>query len=849
MNISLISGIKLNLLVGAAAGCLIMPGAAFAQAAPADGDDLRDIAVITVIARKATETLQEVPVTITAIGGDLIARDQTTKIEQIGNRVPTLSIQPGGSGSGGSISLRGVGSSAISAAFDSAVALDFDGIQLSSMRLVQAGFFDVQQIDVLKGPQSLFFGKSASAGVLSMRSKEPTKVWEVGGKGSYEFEEKGYVVGGYISGPLSDTLGIRIAAQYNDIEKYTEIQPGIPALIRNRGLRDFVSRVTLQWDPLDTFSANFKFNYVTNRNDGAIGHQDIFCGANGRADEIVLLGGAIAVPSGADCNVNDNYFAISDPSATQAGGYPTGSAAGDGKYPGHPFGKTDMILSRLRMDLDVSDSLKLTSISGYFHLNSIDSDTYSSVGVGPAFSPFAPTMAGGIALAGIIAPRLGAVNTPGSAQGFGSSDPQNKTEQFTQEFRVASDFDGPFNFMVGGFWENRVLDFNTSQQAVNISIILLDPITGSAFDWFKKHKTKTNTISFFGSGTLDITEQLELSGGLRWTKENKVNTITVPYVHAALSAGPAFIDSGFFSGPIKFDDTNFSPEVAVRYKATDDINIYAAYKTGFKSGGIDNSALPSSNLLGFGDPDPAVRAAVAAGLVYKSETGKGGEVGVKAQFADRTITLNTSAFYYVFTDLQLQVFNAATIQFRTFNASELTTKGFDVDFSWRTPLQGLSLSGALAYTDATFTKSLLSEITGEELKGRAAGRAPKWAGNVGFDFTAPLGESLEFGLNGNFQFSSSYFTTTTSRTDFKQGAYSTIDGGVSVGDPDGKWKLALIGINIGNKIIATTSGGRPFAAGTALGTPGTPTYVPVGDDLNVNYNRGRQVFVEASFKF
>ena len=685
--------------------------------------------------------------------------------------------------------------------------------------------------------------------MLSLRSKEPTKVWEVGGKGSYEFEEKGYVVGGYISGPLSDTLGIRIAAQYNDIEKYTEIQPGIPALIRNRGLRDFVSRVTLQWDPLDTFSANFKFNYVTNRNDGAIGHQDIFCGANGRADEIVLLGGAIAVPSGADCNVNDNYFAISDPSATQAGGYPTGSAAGDGKYPGHPFGKTDMILSRLRMDLDVSDSLKLTSISGYFHLNSIDSDTYSSVGVGPAFSPFAPTMAGGIALAGIIAPRLGAVNTPGSAQGFGSSDPQNKTEQFTQEFRVASDFDGPFNFMVGGFWENRVLDFNTSQQAVNISIILLDPITGSAFDWFKKHKTKTNTISFFGSGTLDITEQLELSGGLRWTKENKVNTITVPYVHAALSAGPAFIDSGFFSGPIKFDDTNFSPEVAVRYKATDDINIYAAYKTGFKSGGIDNSALPSSNLLGFGDPDPAVRAAVAAGLVYKSETGKGGEVGVKAQFADRTITLNTSAFYYVFTDLQLQVFNAATIQFRTFNASELTTKGFDVDFSWRTPLQGLSLSGALAYTDATFTKSLLSEITGEELKGRAAGRAPKWAGNVGFDFTAPLGESLEFGLNGNFQFSSSYFTTTTSRTDFKQGAYSTIDGGVSVGDPDGKWKLALIGINIGNKIIATTSGGRPFAAGTALGTPGTPTYVPVGDDLNVNYNRGRQVFVEASFKF
>ena len=840
MKRSLISAMKLNLLVGAAAGCLIMPSVAFAQAAPADGDDLKDIAVITVIARKATETLQEVPVTVTAISGDTIARDQTTKIEQISNRIPTLSIQPGGSGSGGSIALRGVGSSAISAAFDSAVALDFDGVQLSSMRLVQAGFFDVAQIEVLKGPQSLYFGKSASAGVLSMRSNEPTKAWEVGGKGSYEFEEQGYVVGGYISGPLSDTLGIRVAAQYNDIKKYTKIQPGIPALIRNRGLRDFVGRVTLQWDPLDTFSANFKFNYVTNRNDGAIAHQDIYCGANGRADEVVLLGSAIAIPSGADCNNDDRYYAISDPSATQNSNYPAGSAAGDGKYPGHPFGKTDMILSRLRWDLDMGESLKLTSISGYFHLDSIDSDTYSSVGVGPAFNP------NGVPVA-LIAPRLAAVNFPGSAQGFGSSDPQNKTEQFTQEFRVASDLEGPFNFMLGAFWENRVLDFNTSQQGVNISIIALDPITGSAFDWFKKHKTKTNTVSVFGSGTLDITEKLELSGGVRWTKEKKVNTITVPYVHAFLSAGPAFIDSGFFSGPINFDDTNLSPEVSLRYKATDDINLYAAYKTGFKSGGIDNSALPSSNLLGFGSPDPAVRAAVAAGLVYKSETGKGGEIGVKAQFADRTVTLNTSAFYYVFKDLQLQVFNATTIQFRTFNASELTTKGVDVDFSWRTPLEGLSLNGALAYTDAKFTKSLLSEITGEELKGRRAARAPEWAGNIGFDFSAPLGENLEFGLNGNFQFSSSYFTTTTARKDFKQGAYSTIDGGISVGDPDGKWKLSLIGINITDKVVATTSGGRPFLNGVAQGVGATA--IPVGDDLNVNYNRGRQVFVEASFKF
>jgi iron complex outermembrane receptor protein len=836
---------RVALFASVAATSLALPGLAHAADAAAaeatGGATVDDGNAITVIARKSTETLQNVPVTITAITADAINRDQATKAEALGTHVPTLNIYSGGSGSGGSIALRGVGSSAISAAFDSAVALDMDGIQLSSMRLLQAGFFDIKQVDVMKGPQTLYFGKSATAGVLGLRSNDPTKQWEVGGKASYEFVEDGYVIGGYISGPITPTLGIRVAAQYNDISKYTQIQPGIPAMIRNRGMRDFNSRLTLQWDPSSAFTANLKVNYITNRNDGAIGHQDIDCGKNGRADEVVLLSGAVAIPSGANCNIGDRYYAISDPSPTQAGGYPTGSAAGDGRYPGHPFGKTDIWLTRLRMDLDVTDNLKLSSVTGYFDINSVDSDTYSSVGVGPAFNP------NGVPL-NLIAPRLAAVNTPGSAQGFGSSDPLNATKQWTQELRLTSSFDGPFNFMVGGFYEHRNIDFNTSQQGVNISIIAADPITGSSFDWYKKHHTITKAYSLFASGNYKLTEQLELSGGVRWTKEDKVNTISVPYVHAFLSATPAFISSGFFSGPIPFKDHNVSPEVTLRYKASDDLNIYAAYKTGYKSGGIDNSALPSNSLLGFNNP--ATRDAVAQGLIFRSERAKGGELGVKSQMAGRTITLNGSLFYYVFSDIQLQVFDATKVQFKTFNASELTTKGVDIDFSWRTPVEGLRLNGALAYTKATFTKPLASAIDGSPLEGRAASRAPEWAGNVGFDYNVPVSDSLQIGTHSNLAFSSSYYTDTTSVNDPIQKGWATIDGSLSIGDPNGKWKLSLVGINITDKRFVQSSGARPFLAGPGgLGTPGSATYVPQGDDRNVLLNRGRQVFVEASFKF
>jgi iron complex outermembrane recepter protein len=838
--------LRIALFGGSAVACLAMPGLALAQEAE-DGDSGGGTE-ITVVARKATETLQEVPVTVTAVTSDTLDTYGVNQVADVSSRIPTLNVQVGGSGSGGSIALRGVGSSAISASFDSAVAFDIDGIVVSSMRLVQAGFFDVKQIDVLKGPQSLYFGKSASAGVFSIHSADPTSSWEIGGKASYEFEERGWVAGGYISGPLSDSLGVRLAAQYNDVERYNQIQPGIPTVKPNRGLKDFVGRFTLNWEPSDRFKANLKLNYITNRNDGGIAFQDIHCGPNGRADEVVLLGGAVAIPSGANCNNKDKYLAVSDPSPTQTTQFPAGSA-GVGRYPGHAFGRTNIMFGRLNMDLDLSDTLTLSSVTGLLDFDAIDFDSYSAVGQAVAFNP------NGVPLAA-IAPRLAAANAPGTPMGMGSSDPRNKTKQFSQEVRLASDFDGMFNFMVGAFYESREIDFNTSQMGVNISIIALDPITGNSYDWYKKHKTKTDAYSLFGSTTINLSEQLELTAGLRWTKERKVNTITVPYVHFFLSSGPAFIDSGFFSGPIPFKDSNLSPEVSLKYQVSDDINLYAAYKTGFKSGGIDNSALPSSNLLGL--DNPATRDAVAAGLIYKSETAKGGEVGAKMQFADRALTLNTSLFYYVFKDLQLQNFNAVTIQFVTFNASELTSKGADIDFRWRTPVEGLNFSGGLAYTDAKFTKDLISSITNQNLRGRTASRAPKVAGNIAFDWSVPVGDSLAFGLNGNMAYSGSYWTANTSNFtnvtnptgDFKQSSYVTFDGSVSIGDPDKKWKLSLVGVNLTNKIYALTGGSRPFLAPPGgLGTPGSPTFVPAGDDLNLNYNRGRQLFVEASFKF
>ncbi len=845
------SGFRIALCAGVASASLALPQLAHAEAAGAAAAEApATTEEITVFARRDAESLQNVPLTITAISANTLAKYNVTKPADIVSRIPTLNVQIGGSGAGAQLSLRGVGSSNISAAFDSAVALDFDGVQVSTSRLLQAGFVDPAQIDVLKGPQSLYFGKSASAGVLQIRSADPTKTWQYGGTANYEFEEKGYLVNGFISGPLSDTFGIRLAAQYNDIKEYVKIAPSTPAALHNRGLRDFVGRATFQWEPSSDFKANLKVAYTHNSNDGAIGTADIYCGKNGRADEVVLLGGAIAIPSTADCKPFDKYVTTPDPTPTAVKKFPDGSAGANGGYPGHPFGKTDLFFTRLLMNAKLSDQFKVVSTTGFMSLKAVDFDSYSYVGQGKAFNP------NGIPVA-LIAPALAASDGIGVPQGMGSSDPENKTKQFTQELRMVSSLSGPFNFTLGAFYEHRIIDFNTSQQAVNISIIAPDPVTGNTYDWFKKHHTTTNAYSVFGSASYDITSQLELTGGVRWTHEDKVNTISVPYVHTFLSSGPAFIKSGFFSGPIPFKDTKWTPEVTLRYKATPDFNVYAAFKTGFKSGGIDNSALPSSNLLGFNDP--AKRDAVAAGLVFKSETSKGGEIGFKSQLANRTITLNATAYWYVFKNLQVQNFNATTIQFITSNAGELTTKGVDMDVSWRTPVEGLRFTGSAAYTDAKFTKDfftgtgpdgVLGTADDPNIRGRRAARAPRFAGNIAFDYTAPLSSALELGLSGNLAYSGSYYTRQENFDDYVQPAYATIDASISIGAPEGKWKLALVGNNITDKIFVNTSGGRPFLAPPGgYGTPGTANYVPEGDDQVFTVNRGRQVFIQGSFKF
>lgn len=823
------------LCTAAVGGIAAVPTTAFAQDAQEEDPQASTERVIIVQARRQNESLQDVPVTITSVSGETLNNYVTNNVANLASRVPSLTVQVGGSGSGGQLTLRGVGSSNISAAFDSAVAFDFDGVQLSTMRLVQAGFFDMQQVDVLKGPQSLYFGKSATAGVFALQTANPTSTWEVGGTANYDFEERGYLLSGYVSGPVTPTLGVRLAAQWNDISRFIQLQDNLPAANGPfRGQSSFIARATLAWEPSDKFDANLKVQYLRNEGDGAVQHSDVFCGANGVADPVWLLQGVVAIPPGYDCNIRDNKFFLPDSAPALAGGVPPPSSA-VGRN-GVPFNESDIWFGRLLWNFRLSDSITLTSTTGLLNLNATDFDCYAYGGLGPAFSPIGNAL-GQPGFLAARAPALAANNQPGRPLGTGCSDPNNQLEQYTQEFRLASDFDGPINFMVGAFWEDRTFGFDTAQQAVNISLIAPDPVTGNTYDWDKIHTTKTEAYSLFGSLIFDLTDQLELTAGARWTAESKTQTIRVPYLHTFLQ-GPGFVRPGFFSGPIDFEDDNISPEVTLKYQVNPDLNLFAAFRTGFKSGGIDNSALPSNSL------SEAALTGNFSSLIFNSETTKGGEVGFRSQFDNRRITINGTAYYYVVDDLQVQNFDAVNVQFITLNAGQLTTKGVDLETRWRTPVDGLSLSANLAYLDAKFTDDFVS-AAGININGRDAPRAPRWSGNFAIDWDVPVNDNFGFFVGGNMLYSSSYWADQQTFDDFIQESYVTFDANISVGHPDGKWRVSLIGANLTDETFVITSGGRPFLPPGGPGGFG----IPRGDDAVVSMNRGRQLFVQTSFRF
>ena len=280
--------IRLALLTATSAASISYSPAARAEQAQAEPAQQGGIGDIIVTARKRQETTQDVPVSVVAISAERMQQYDLSSLERVAAQTPSFSIGRTPSGSGATLVLRGIGSNTTSIGLEQSVAVIVDGAYYGQGRTINEGFFDLGRMEILKGPQALFFGKNATAGAVSITTADPGDELEIIARAGYEFTAQQVYGEAIVSSPLSETLGIRVAARaskqfdgyyrqvgtaqpYPTIDRTSMAVPG-PTTIHvsdpagDGRAKEAYMRGTLKWEPSETFTALLKANYGINEN-------------------------------------------------------------------------------------------------------------------------------------------------------------------------------------------------------------------------------------------------------------------------------------------------------------------------------------------------------------------------------------------------------------------------------------------------------------------------------------------------------------------------------------------------------------------------------------------------------
>ncbi len=758
------------------------------------GDD------IVITARRRAERLFDVPVAVSALSSKDIERYAADNIMKVAESTPGLNIgarTAGGAGAG--ITIRGVGTDGSNVGIAQSVSISIDGVQSSQGRALLSGYFDLQQIEVMKGPQALFFGKNSPAGVVAFTSAGPTDKFEVGASVGYEFRADEVIGDFYVSGPLGNSgLKARLAVHardmkgyvYNDARTLTTGQPApydvLPGGDPRSGEREIAGRLTLAYDNGGPFTAALKVTGNRYRDDGAVYPLElVYCGGNFPQNFVSLFGTPHSEPVG-NCKADWHTSSSNLPpevARTMEHGF---------RHGGDQYSDIDTVITSFNMGYEFDNNLTLASTTGYYMFNSTNL-------MNNDWTSFA---------------------TIGGTE-------QQKFRQFSQEIRLSSDFDGPFNFMLGGFYEHQYVHFDGS---VFFDQLPADPITGFYQTIDKIGVNRVNTYSGFAQVSYKLVPEVELSAGVRYTHERAKGYIGNSYSHSLVAA--AFPERIVPAGSTS---DNWSPEVTLSYRPHQDLTIYAAYKTGYKSGGINLSQIVSA----------AVTSAAAS---FGKETAEGFEGGVKAKFLDGAGSIQLTGYRYTYKGLQVSAYVPQFLSYVVSNAAASRNYGVELEATYRV-VPELSLRSAVTYNHSRYlsfpnaacygAQTAVQGCTpqGQDLTGRPTLTAPDWVVTSGFDYNQPVGDYL-VGLAADGFLSSSYYFIQTQAPQAKQGNFFRLNASLRFSPADEHWTLALVGRNLTNRKVLVSGQDTPLS-----GSNGNPTA------LNGVLARPREILLQASVKF
>jgi iron complex outermembrane receptor protein len=789
----------------ALAGVSLFATTAAAQTAPAaaDADGVNGLQEIVVTAQRRAESLQKVPVAVTAISAEQIDDLRVTNVKNLAGLAPSLQIQNQGLQSNPSIAIRGVASGVSNNAVDPKVGIYLDGVYIG--RTVGSIFdlADIQRVEVLRGPQGTLFGRNATSGAISLVSAEPTGEFGIRATGSYGNGDaiRGKAV---INLPAFGPFSVKLAYLHDQIDgDYTNLiggktinlalrdpRFGTETFARKLGRRNIDGGQLAIRGEFGNLTADYRFDYTDARTTGrAIQSLGVIPDSSGALLQPIV---DLQPFFGGITNIAPNARLSAVANATSEEHVVT---------QGHS----------LTLAVKPNDLVTVKSITAYrkFRQDPNIYDLASSGGLRFTFGQLGALITPGLTPAQIQAALFNPANIPGPNDYFFSLLTARKTsqKQFSQEFQIQLDGEH-YELTAGAFY------FHERSPATDI-LGILEPVPGglvvpSPLDAaFGSGVTDTVSINDswagYGQLTVHLGDRVDVTGGLRYTIDDRDLAIN------AISGGQGG-QLGVGKYNVSFKKLNYTG--ILTWRPTDQTTAYAKISSGYVAGGI------------------------LSGIPYKPETLVSYELGAKTQMFDNRVRLNVAAFYSDYKDLQTQNF----INGRQFfdNAGKASIKGFEVEADV-IPVRGLVLSGNVGYADLNYKTFILNGVDVADVARTTYNS--KWTARVAAQYDAPEfsnGSHLQGRIEGRYR--SSYYLTSTPfvnlagqvvlENENRQPGYWLVDG-----------RFGLVDIPIGGTKASLSAFGQNLFDKHYISF-GAPVLSLVG-----SYERGRTYGVELGFAF
>jgi outer membrane receptor protein involved in Fe transport len=687
----------LLLATGAIGASFLFQNAAFAQTdapatPPADAAAKSDDYVVVITAQRKSERLQDVPIAVTALSTENLKDQRIETGSQLLQAVPNMTFQPGAFAKPDFV-IRGIGYQLVTSTGEAGVAVHDNDAPLTISRIAQADFFDVDRIEVLRGPQGTLYGRNATGGVINTITAKPSSVFgasltaEAGNFGAWKGQ-------GYVNIPINDMFALRVAG---DAFTYDGFQTNQFNGDHVNGVDRWAGRATLSFKPNDRFSSYLMYEHFDQR--GGNGNGGNVRGVCLHDDGPTSVGGVAVTDPTIQAFESQGCAAASvyNPAVM------TGVVNGIGDFGNRialaiglahsdllannvrnpdpysvdfdmdPYGRSKNDLYQFHFDQKITDALTLSGLLTYS-----DDNVKAGAGGLRAEVPFD----GGVTADDPQIP-LGplAYWTNGTFNNL-------ETREGSFELRLQSAYDGKWNYSIGANHVNlsrldNVLIYDNINYLLGTNVLFMPvdlngPMTadGGHYYFQSLNPYKLNSSAVFGEVYYKPTDKLTVTAGLRYTDDQKTffsNTSAGNLLQGGGGTGygvgytfdpdPQFVEFKKMTGRLNFN-----------YKLAPDSSLYASYSRGYKGGG-------------FNPPN------VITGSSYAPEFVNAYEIGSKNQFFDRSLTLNLTGFYYDYKGYQFT--QADSLGTRTSNLDSRVW-GVELESVWR-PVDNLALNAQIGY--------------------------------------------------------------------------------------------------------------------------------------------------------